>query len=186
MELFFWLFKHSQQRRFFVTPYSTCRVRDAVVFLSFKRFLVDRRRRLKHVTVLGCVPFDQSKSGFSDPKFGFSLQQGVNQSKIAIWTIHLCTWIVQIGISIWFQIFVAFNETAFRSQERARSSIMTLVQAKVISTPPLFYAAKGLWYIKLKFHCNSKSVRKRKRFEFFKVVQCVYVFSPVGGGGGGE
>ena len=43
---------------------------------------------------------------------------------------------------------------------------MTLVQAKVIYTPPLFYAAKGLWYIKLKFHCNSKSVRKRKRLDF--------------------
>ena len=43
---------------------------------------------------------------------------------------------------------------------------MTLVQAKVIYTPPLFYAAKGLWYIKLKFHCNPKSVRKRKRLDF--------------------
>ena len=51
-------------------------------------------------------------------------------------------------------------------QERARSSIMTLVQAKGIYTPPLFCAAKGLWYIKLKFHCNSKSVRKRKRLDF--------------------
>ena len=161
MELFFWLFKHWQQQTFFITPYSACRVRDAVVFLSFKRFLVDRRRRLKHVTVLGCVPFDQSKSGFSDPKFDFSLHQGVNQSKIAVWTIHLCTWIVQIGILIWFQIFVAF-----RSQERAGWSIKTLVQATVIYIPPLFYAAKGLWYIKLKFHCNSISVRKRKRLDF--------------------
>ena len=43
---------------------------------------------------------------------------------------------------------------------------MTLVQAKVIYTPPLFYAAKGLWYIKLKFHCNSKSVWKRERLDF--------------------
>ena len=154
MELFFRLFRHSQQRTFFVTLYSACRVRDAIVFLSFKCFLVDRRRRLKYVTVLGSVPFDQSKSGFCDPKFDFSLHQGLNQSKIAIWTIHLRTWIVQIGISIWFQIFLPFNKTAFRSQERARSSIMTLVQAKVIYTPPLFYAAKGLWYIKLKFHCN--------------------------------
>ena len=55
---------------------------------------------------------------------------------------------------------------AFRSQERALSSIMTLVQAKVIYTPPLFYAAKGLWCIKLKFHCNSKSVWKGKRLDF--------------------
>ena len=156
-----------QQRRFFITPYSACRVRGAIVFLSFKRFLVDRRRRLKCVTVLGgCAPFVQSESGFCDPKFDFSLHRGLNQSKIAIWTIHLRTWIVQIGISIWFQIFVPFNETAFRSQELARSSIMTLVQAKVIYTPPLFYAAKGLWYIKLKFHCNPKSVRKRKRLDF--------------------
>ena len=54
-------------------------------------------------------------------------------------------------------------------QERARSSIMTLVQAKVIYTPPLFYAAKGLWYIKLKFHCNSKSVSKRKRLDFLTI-----------------
>ena len=100
------------------------------------------------------------------PKFDFSLHQGLNQSKIAIWTIHLRTWIVQIGISIWFQIFVPFNETAFRSQERARSSIKTLVQAKVIYTPPLFYAAKGLWCNKLKFHCNSKSVWTGKRLDF--------------------
>ena len=127
---------------------------------------MDRRRRLKGVTVLGCVPFDQSKSGFWDAKFDFSLHQGLNQSKIGIWTIHLRSWVVQIGISIWFQIFVSFNETAFRSQECACSSIMTLVQAKVIYTPPLFYAAKGLWYIKLKFHCNPKSVRKRKRLDF--------------------
>ena len=176
MELFFWLFRLF---RFFVTPYSACRVRDAVVFLSFKRFLVDRRRRLKCVTVLGgCAPFVQSESGFCDAKFDFSLRQGRNQSKIAIWTIHLRNWIVQIGISIWFQIFVPFNETAFRSQELARSSIMTLVQAKVIYTPPLFYAAKGLWYIKLKFHCNSKSVRKRKRLDFPTVLKlsnvCVF------------
>ena len=60
---------------------------------------------------------------------------------IAIRTIYLWTWIVQIGISIWFQIFVPFNETAFRSQKRARSSVNT---AKVIYIPPLFYAAKGL------------------------------------------
>ena len=56
-------------------------------------------------------------------------------------------------------------------QERARSSIMTLVQAKGIYTPPLFCAAKGLWYIKLKFNCNSKSVRKRKRLDFFTVLR---------------
>ena len=56
-------------------------------------------------------------------------------------------------------------------QERARSSLKTLVQAKVIYTAPLFYAAKGLWYIKLKFHCNSKSVRKRKRLDFFTVLR---------------
>ena len=151
MQLFFRLFRHSQQRTFFVTLYSACRVRDAIVFLSFKRFLGDRRRRLKYVTVLGSVPFDQSKSGFCDPKFDFSLHQGLNQSNIAI---HLRTWIFQIGISIRFQIFVPFNETAFRSQERARLSIKTLVQATVIYTSPLFYAAKGLLYIKLKFHCN--------------------------------
>ena len=189
MELFFWLFRHSQQRRFFVTPYSACRVRDAIVFLSFKRFLVDRRRRLKGVTVLGCVPFDQSKSGFWDAKFDFSLHQGLNQSKIGIWTIHLRSWIVQIGISIWFQIFVSFNETAFRSQECARSSIMTLVQAKVIYTPPLFYAAKGLWCIQLKFHCNSISVGKRKRLDFLTVLKfpnvCVFR-AQWGVGGGGE
>ena len=154
MELFFWLFKQWQQRWFFITSYSACRVRDAIVFLSFKRFLVDRGRQLKYVTVLGCAPFDQSKSGFCNPKFDFSLHQGLNQSKIAMWTIQHRTCIVQIGISIWFQIFVPFNETAFRSQELARSSIMTLVQAKVIYTPPLLYAAKGLWYIKLKVHCN--------------------------------
>ena len=110
-----------------------------------------------------------------DGKFDFSLHQRLNQTKIAIWTIHLRTWIVQIGISIWFQIFVPFNETAFRSQERARSSIKTLVQAKVIYTPPLFYAAKGLWCIKLKFHCNSISVRKRKHLDFPTVLKLVNV-----------
>ena len=164
MELFFRLFRHSQQRRFFVTLCSACPVRDSVVFLSFKRFLVERRRRLKYVAVLGCVPFNQSKkSGFYDPKFDFSLHQGLNQSKIAIWTIHLRTWIVQIGISIWFQIFVPFNEAAFRSQELARLAIMMLVQAKVIYTPPLF------WF-----------------FHRFKVVQCVCLKSSGLRGWGGD
>ena len=122
-----------------------------------------------------------------DGKFDFSLHQRLNQTKIAIWTIHLRTWIVQIGISIWFQIFVPFNETAFRSQERARSSIKTLVQAKVIYTPPLFYAAKGLWCIKLKFHCNSISVRKRKRLDFPTVLKLsnVCVFRAQWGARGG-
>ena len=32
---------------------------------------------------------------------------------------------VQIGISIWFHIFVPFNETALRSQKRASSSVNT-------------------------------------------------------------
>ena len=35
---------------------------------------------------------------------------------------------VQIGILIWSQIFVSFNETAFQSQKRARSSINTAGQ----------------------------------------------------------
>ena len=64
---------------------------------------------------------------------------------------------------------------------------MTLVQAKVIYTPPLFYAAKGLWYIKLKFHCNSKSVRKRKRLDFPTVLKLsnVCVFRAQWGARGG-
>ena len=37
--------------------------------------------------------------------------------------IHFRTWIVQIGISIWFQIFIPLNETAFRLQDRAHSLI---------------------------------------------------------------
>ena len=37
--------------------------------------------------------------------------------------INLRSWIVQIGILIWFQIFAPFNETAFRLQKCARSSI---------------------------------------------------------------
>ena len=40
-----------------------------------------------------------------------------NSVSIAIWTIHLCTWMVQISISISFQIFVSFNDTSFRSQK---------------------------------------------------------------------
>ena len=32
----------------------------------------------------GCVPFDQSRSGFCDPKFEFSLHSGPKQSKVAI------------------------------------------------------------------------------------------------------
>ena len=36
-------------------------------------------------------------------------------------------------------------------------------------TPPLFYAAKGLWYVKLQFHCNSKSIRKLKRLDILTV-----------------
>ena len=69
----------------------------------------------------------------------------------------------KLGCKIFREIL---NETAFRSQERALSSIMTLVQAKGIYTPPLFYAAKGLWCNKLKFHCNSKSVWTGKRLDF--------------------
>ena len=64
---------------------------------------------------------------------------------------------------------------------------MTLVQAKVIYTPPLFYAAKGLWYIKLKFHCNSKSVWKRKRLDFLTDLKFsnVCVFRAQWGAGAG-
>ena len=76
----------------------------------------------------GYVPFDQSRSGFCDPKFEFSLHSGPNQSKVAIWTIHLRTWIVLGSGKL------------------------------IIYTPTLFYAAKGLYYIKLKFHCNSKDL----------------------------
>ena len=51
-----------------------------------------------------------------------------NQIEIPIWTIEVRRWIVQIGISNWFRIFVPFNETAFRSQKRARSSVNTAGQ----------------------------------------------------------
>ena len=51
-----------------------------------------------------CVPLSQSKSRFCDRKFDFSFHWRPNQSKIAIQTIYLRTWIVQIGISIWFEI----------------------------------------------------------------------------------
>ena len=33
----------------------------------------------------------------------------------------------------------------------------------------VLHAAKGLYYIKLKFQCNSKSIRKRKRLDFLTV-----------------
>ena len=52
----------------------------------------------------GCVPLSQSKSRFCDRKFDFLFHWRPNQSKIAIRTIYLRTWIVQIGISIWFEI----------------------------------------------------------------------------------
>ena len=42
---------------------------------------------------------------------------------LIIWTIDLDVWIVQTGISIWFQIFVPFNETALWSPEWAGISI---------------------------------------------------------------
>ena len=96
----------------------------------------------------GCNPFDLSKSRFCDPKSDFLFHQGLNQSKTTICTIHFHTWIVQIGISIRFQIFIPLNETAFRLQDRAHSLInmvgSRLVRAKVIYTPSLFYAVKGL------------------------------------------
>ena len=76
-------------------------------------------------TYCGCVRFDQSK--------------GLTQSKIAI---------VQIGILIWFQIFVPFNETAVSIARKCsfiyKHGGSKLVRAKVIYTPPLFYAAKEL------------------------------------------
>ena len=71
----------------------------------------------------GCIPFDLSKCTFCDQKSDFLFHQGLNQSKTAICTIHLCTWIVQTGISIRFQIFTPLNETAFRLQDRAHSLI---------------------------------------------------------------
>ena len=55
---------------------------------------------------------------------------------------------------IWIQIFVPFDETAFRSQERARSSINTVCQAKIANTSPLSYAAEELKYIKFKSTCT--------------------------------
>ena len=99
------------------------------------------------------------------PKFDFSLHQGLNQSKIAIWTIHLRTWIVQIGISIWFQIFVPFKRDCF-SIARTCSLINNDVSSGKSYLYSSFYAAKGLWCIKLKFHCNSKSIRTRKQLDF--------------------
>ena len=71
----------------------------------------------------GCIPFDLSKCTFCDQKSDFLFHQGLNQSKTAICMIHLCTWIIQIGISIRFQIFTPLNETAFRLQDRAHSLI---------------------------------------------------------------
>ena len=56
--------------------------------------------------IKGCVPLCQSKSRFCDRKFDFVLHWRPNQSKIAIRTIYLHTWIVPIGISIWFEMFV--------------------------------------------------------------------------------
>ena len=86
----------------------------------------------------GCIPFSQSKSGFCDRKFNFLFHLGLNQSKIAIRTIYLSTWIVQICISIWFQIFVPFNGTAFRSRKRARSLINTAGQGQLSQV--IFYS----------------------------------------------
>ena len=52
----------------------------------------------------GSVPLSQSKSRFCDRNFDFLFHWRPNQSKIAIRTIYLRTWIVQNGISIWFEI----------------------------------------------------------------------------------
>ena len=97
--------------------------RFSVVSISAKR---DANGFFK--VLLGCISFSQSKSGFCDRKFDFLFHWGLNQSKIAIRTICLWTWIVQICISIRFHIFAPFNETAFRSEKRARSSINTAGQ----------------------------------------------------------
>ena len=51
----------------------------------------------------GCVPLSQSKSRFCDQKFDFLFHWRPNESRIAIQTIYLRTWIVQIGISICFE-----------------------------------------------------------------------------------
>ena len=56
--------------------------------------------------IKGCVPLSQSKSRYCDLKFDFLFHWRPNQSKIVIRTIYLRTWIVQIGISIWFEMFV--------------------------------------------------------------------------------
>ena len=59
----------------------------------------------------GCVPFDQSKSGFCNPKF-------VLRTK----PILDCSGSFRL-VPQWFQIFVPFFKTSFRLPECAQSSI---------------------------------------------------------------
>ena len=74
-----------------------------------------------------------------------------------------------VGISILFQIFAPFNETAFRWQERARSSINTAGQGysrQYIYTPPLFYRALSLtWSASMQIYWNKRKRLHEKRVQ---------------------
>ena len=54
----------------------------------------------------------QSKSRFCNRKFDFLFHWRSNQYKIAIRTIYIRMWIVLIGISIWFEMFVPFSRNS--------------------------------------------------------------------------
>ena len=67
-----------------------------------------------------------SKSRFCDRKFDFLFHWRPNQSKIA--TIYLRTWIVQIGISIWFEMFVPFSGNSLDPDREVQSTRSTLAR----------------------------------------------------------
>ena len=72
--------------------------------------------------LLGCVPLSQSKSRICDRKFDFLFHWRANQSKIPMRTIYLWTWIVQIGISICFEIFDPFSRNSLDPGREVQST----------------------------------------------------------------
>ena len=105
----------------------------------------------------GCVPFSQSKSGFCNQKYDVLFQWGqANQSKTAIQTIFLRTWIVQIGISIWFQMFVPFSRKSLDSDHEKIQSIWSTLMASD-HRQNSFFATLKVSFLISNYHYNMST-----------------------------
>ena len=104
-------------------------------------------RLTSKVRTIGCILFDQSKSGLCDPNLDFSSDYGLNlnglkseRSTSALGSFRLVS---QCGFRFLFSLTkLLFDRRSCSFIDKHGGS--RLVQAKDIYTPSLFYAAKGL------------------------------------------